>query len=137
MPLQTIFDLTLQASTRQLFAFTHGRSAWRLDLAGLPPAGVPAASAPRLALSAPWPNPAPDAVRMSLETAREGSAEVVIYDIVGRRVSTLHEGPLGAGRHELRWDRRDARGVRASAGVYFVRAVSGGATRTQRLVLVD
>jgi flagellar hook assembly protein FlgD len=74
---------------------------------------------------------------MSLETAREGSAEVVIYDIVGRRVSTLHEGPLGAGRHELRWDRRDARGVRASAGVYFVRAVSGGATRTQRLVLVD
>ena len=137
MPLQTIFDLTLQASTRQLFAFTHGRSAWRLDLAGLPPASVPAAPAPRLALSAPWPNPAPEAVRMSLETSRDAIAEVVIYDIVGRRISTLHEGPIAAGKHEFVWDRRDVRGHRAGAGVYFVRALVGGAMRTQRLVLVD
>ncbi len=137
MPLQAVFDLTLQASTRTLFAFTHGRSAWSLDLSGLPPASVPPAAAPALALSAPWPNPARDAVRMSLATSRDGTAEVVVYDIVGRRVSTLLEGAIGAGRHELQWDRRTVNGRRAGAGVYFVRAVAGGATRTQRVVLVD
>ena len=74
---------------------------------------------------------------MSLETSRDAIAEVVIYDIVGRRISTLHEGPIAAGKHEFVWDRRDVRGHRAGAGVYFVRALVGGAMRTQRLVLVD
>ncbi|MBK7366895.1 MAG: T9SS type A sorting domain-containing protein [Candidatus Eisenbacteria bacterium] len=68
---------------------------------------------------------------------RAGAAQVVIYDVIGRRVSTLHEGALGAGHHEFAWSRRDDRGARASAGVYFVRATFGGATRTRRLVVTD
>ncbi len=136
LPLQAVLDLTLHAASRQLFAFTHGRSAWKLDLTAMP-AGVPAAAVTRLALSPAWPNPARGTVRMSIEIAQAASAEVAIYDVIGRRVSTLHEGALAAGRHDLAWDRRDARGARAAAGVYFVRAVVGGATRTQRLVLVD
>jgi photosystem II stability/assembly factor-like uncharacterized protein len=137
MPLQAVFDLTLQDANRQLYAFTHGRSAWRLDLAALPPAGVPKAAPAGLALSAPWPNPARNAVRISLELPHEALAEVVIYDVVGRRVATLHEGALGAGRHELAWDRRDDRTTRARAGVYFVRASVEGAIRTQRIVLAE
>jgi hypothetical protein len=137
MPLQAVFDLALQNANRQLFAFTHGRSAWQLDLSGLPPASVEPGPAPALALAPPWPNPARSAVRTALTLARASRAEVVIYDVVGRRVSTLYEGAASAGRHELAWDRRDARGARASAGVYFVRASAGGATRTQRIVLAD
>jgi len=136
LPLQAVLGLRLHTATRQLFAFTHGRSAWKLDLTAMP-ASVPTATPARLALSAPWPNPARGEVRMSLELARDAHAEVVIYDVIGRRVSTLLEGTLGAGRRTLTWDRRDGRGARVVAGVYFVRAVAGGATRTQRLVLAD
>ena len=74
---------------------------------------------------------------MTLELSRSGVAEVALYDVIGRRVSTMFAGPLEAGRHELSWDRRDATGHRAAAGVYFARAVSGGATRTRRVVLTD
>jgi hypothetical protein len=137
MPLQSVADLTLHTSTRRLFAFTHGRSAWSLDLTALPVATPGSTLPPALALSAPWPNPARGAVRMSLDLARDANAEVSIYDALGRRVSTPHEGVLAAGRHEIAWDGRDAHGARAHAGVYFARARSEGAIRTQRIVLTD
>jgi hypothetical protein len=137
MPIQVVADLTLHASSRRLFAFTHGRSAWSLDLTSLP-AATPAASVPpALALSAPWPNPARGAVRMTLALTRDAIAEVTIYDALGRRVSTPHEGALMAGRHVIEWDGRDARGARARAGVYFASARCEGAIRTQRVVLAE
>ncbi len=137
LPLTSVADLVLHASTRQLFAFTHGRSAWSLALSALPVSTPETGPAAALQLAAPRPNPAREGTRIALEMPRAGAAQVVIYDVIGRRVSTLHEGALGAGRHEFAWSRRDERGMRASAGVYFVRATSGGATRTRRLVVTD
>lgn len=137
LPLTSVADLVLHASTRKLFAFTHGRSAWSLSLSALPVSTPESGPAAALMLAAPRPNPAREGARIALEMPRAGAAQVVIYDVIGRRVSTLHEGALGAGRHEFAWSRRDDRGVRASAGVYFVRATSGGATRTRRLVVTD
>jgi flagellar hook assembly protein FlgD len=49
---------------------------------------------------------------------------VVVFDALGRRVRTLVDGPLAAGRHEIAWDGRDGRGVDAPAGVYLVRAAA-------------
>ena len=137
LPVQTVFDLKLHGASRQLFAFTHGRSAWTINVSALPAAGVTAAVPPRLDLSPAWPNPARGAVRMSLELSHAARAEVVIYDVLGRRVSTLASGVLGAGAHEITWDGRDAGGRRAGSGVYFARASAEGATRTQRIVLAD
>lgn len=135
MPLQSVLDLKIHDATRQLFAFTHGRSAWKIDLSALPAAGVAPAPAPALALSSPWPNPAKSAVRIALDLGRACTAQVVVWDVMGRRIAVLHDGPLAAGRHELGWDLRTPGGAHAAAGVYFVRATAGGATRTQRLVI--
>jgi hypothetical protein len=137
LPLQAVLDLTLHTSSRMLFAFTHGRSAWSLDLTGLPAAAPADSVPPTLALSAPWPNPARGAVRMTLSLARDAIAEVTIYDALGRRISTPHEGSLTAGRHVIAWDGRDTHGARACAGVYFASVRCEGAIRTQRVVLID
>lgn len=137
LPMTSVADLTLHQSARRLFAFTHGRSAWSLDLAALPVSVLEDAPAAALRLAVPHPNPARAGARIALELPRAGDAQVVIYDVIGRRVSTLQQGALAAGRHEFAWTRRDDRGHRAAAGVYFVRATSGGATRTQRLVVTD
>jgi len=135
LPLEVVSDLALHAASRRLFAFTHGRSAWSLDLTALPAAAPPAALPAALALSAPWPNPARSVVQMTLDLTRDANAEVSIYDVIGRRVSTIASGPLAAGRHLLAWDGRDARGARAPRGVYFARAASDGAILTRRVVL--
>ena len=135
MPLQTIFDLEYHAGSRQLFAFTHGRSIHKLDLNALP-VSVPAATvAPRLALSAPSPNPARGPVHFSLELDRDAALEVTVYGVDGRRVRTLVREISSAGRRWIVWDGMDERGSAAQPGVYFTRASAAGATRTQRLVL--
>jgi photosystem II stability/assembly factor-like uncharacterized protein len=137
MPAQAVFDLTLHAPSRTLVAATHGRSQWRLDLGALPAAAGRAAAAPRLALGAPAPNPSRGTVAFALELPNATAIDVAVYDPQGRRVATLRRGALGAGRHALAWDGRDAAGRRVGPGVYFVRASAGGASATRRVVRAD
>jgi flagellar hook assembly protein FlgD len=88
-------------------------------------------------LSAPFPNPARGSARCDLELGASAQVEVSVFDAAGRRVRLLARGNHAMGRHVLAWDGRDERGSRVRAGVYFVRATDGPATRTRRLVLTD
>jgi flagellar hook capping protein FlgD len=124
MPIQPVWDLELHEASRRLYAFTHGRSVWMLDLG-------------TVSLSAPAPNPARGAARFEMRLAASAQVDVSVFDAAGRRVRVLAHGTLAEGRHPLAWDARDERGSRARAGVYFVRASDGSATRTQRLVIAD
>ncbi len=73
-------------------------------------------------LEAPYPNPSDGAVTVPLVLPAAAGVSVAAYDVLGRRVALLHEGPLGAGRHALRLDARPL-----APGVYVVRAeVSAG-----------
>jgi hypothetical protein len=137
MPVQTVFDLTFHPSSRTLFAVTHGRSQWKLDLTILPLAVGPPPAPLRLALSAPVPNPSRGPAKLTLELPRATRVEVAVYDVVGRRVRVLLEGPMEPGRHDLAWDGRDARGGRAARGVYFVSARAPSEVVTRRLVRVE
>ncbi|HEY6193678.1 MAG TPA: FlgD immunoglobulin-like domain containing protein [Candidatus Eisenbacteria bacterium] len=137
MPVQPVWDLELHAASRKLFAFTHGRSVWALDLSTVSLSVPRTQSASRLDLSAPAPNPARGAASLAISLASRAQVTVIVFDAAGRRVRVLARGMLDSGRHPLTWDVRDERGSRARAGVYFVRASDGSVTRTQRLVLVD
>ncbi|MBM4119035.1 hypothetical protein FJ251_15135, partial [bacterium] len=59
-----------------------------------------------------------------------------VYDLAGRRVRTLVDGPLPAAQHEAIWDGADAAGRRLASGVYFVRLVAGDYRASEKLVLV-
>lgn len=137
MPVVAVWDLELHTVSRQLFAFTHGRSAWKLDLNNISLSAPPAAGPSRLALSAPSPNPARGAANLVLSLAASAQVDVSIFDAAGRRVRVLAHGERAAGRYTLAWDARDERGSRVRSGVYFVRASDGATTRTERLVLAD
>lgn len=84
------------------------------------------------------PNPArgPAAVRFDLPIG--GAVSLAVYDVAGRAVRTLADGePFEAGRHGRNWDGATSAGIRAPAGVYFVKMTAPGGTRTQTLVRVD
>ena len=90
-------------------------------------------------LAAPRPNPARDAVRLAFGVPSEqnGAAlELAIYDLAGRLVRTIAQGPAHAGRGEAHWDMRDARGGRTPAGVFLVRMTLGGRTLTRKVVVL-
>jgi photosystem II stability/assembly factor-like uncharacterized protein len=137
MPVQPVADLELHAGTRRLYAFTHGRSAWSLDLNAVPLDAPTARGGSRLALAAPSPNPARGAARIEMTLGQAAQVEVAVFDASGRRVRVLTRGGLAAGTHALTWDTRDERGARVSPGVFFVRAHDGATTATRRLVVVD
>ena len=137
MPVQPVWDLELHQATRRLYAFTHGRSVWMLDLGTVPLSVPTSTSGSKLALSTPMPNPARGAARLDMTLASSAQVDVSVFDAAGRRIRVLAHGNLAEGRHSLAWDALDERGSRARAGVYFVRASDGSETRTQRLVIAD
>ena len=87
----------------------------------------------RLGLRLPWPNPASGSVSAVLELPSRGHVDAEVLDLQGRKVAEVFRGEADAGMLVIHWDGRDARGRSADAGVYFLRATSGGAAATARL----
>jgi hypothetical protein len=73
---------------------------------------------------------------ISLDLPTSGQIHLTVYDIGGRRLRTLLEGPMEAGSHHLTWDRCDDAGRMVAAGVYLIRASSEIGATTARVVLL-
>lgn len=82
-----------------------------------------------------WPNPFNPATTISVECSPGEYVRVSIYDVAGRRVRALWNGPTD-GAMAITWDGRDDRGTAVSSGTYFVRAATPSATRSTKLVLL-
>jgi hypothetical protein len=93
------------------------------DLGELLAAGEASGSAwtPPMHLLLAHPTPSRAGVAVELDLADAGLSVADVYDAMGRRVRRLATGPLGAGRHTLRWDGRDDAGRSMPAGVYHIR----------------
>ena len=82
-------------------------------------------------LHAPFPRPARGTVTLRFALAEPAQVQVQVYDLLGRRVTTLAHEHVAAGRHE-----RQVPVHRLAAGTYFMRMVAGGTVQTQRLTIV-
>ncbi len=80
-----------------------------------------------LALGAPYPNPSYGSAVLPLSLPAAADVQVTVYDVLGRAVAAVHEGPLAAGTHTLSLDT-----AVLTAGIYLVRATADGFTTAQR-----
>ncbi|WP_457652233.1 T9SS type A sorting domain-containing protein, partial [Rhodocaloribacter sp.] len=79
-----------------------------------------------------YPNPFNPVTRLSLSVRETERVEVSVYDVTGRRVGLLHQGPVKAGQtRELVFD-----GSRLGSGLYFIRARGESFEATRQVVLV-
>ncbi len=67
------------------------------------------------------PNPFNPTTRVEVVLTSAQRATVAVFDLRGRRVRVLHDGPLPAGATGLVWDGRDERGAPAASGTYVCR----------------
>ena len=88
-------------------------------------------AAPVLALDAPAPNPVRQSARLAYALAEAGTVRLSVFDMLGREVAVLADGPRPAGDGEARFD---ARGL--ASGVYVVRLVAGGAVAVRTVTVV-
>ena len=83
-----------------------------------------------LALEPVMPNPARElaAVRFALPEAEQ--VKVAVYDVLGREVLTLFDGPMTAGTHTL-----SAQGGTLASGLYVIRLEADSGVRTRSFVV--
>ncbi len=93
------------------------------------PALVPVPSQPTLAQN--YPNPFAERTTLKYALPQTGNVRLVVYDLLGRRVTTLVDGYRDAGWYDVVWD---ASGV--ASGVYFCRLESDRQPPQVRKVIV-
>ena len=88
----------------------------------------------------PAPNPftLTSVVSFDLPTAPAGRWPVAVnvYNVAGRKVRTMVQGALPAGRYSYEWDGRDDSGLSLSAGIYFLNVKAGPYAETDRLLFL-
>jgi len=96
------------------------------------------ATTPSIALSlghnAPNPFRSTTQIPFTLDTASHVSVRV--YDVTGALITTLVDGPLSQGAHDVGWDGLDSSGRRVASGAYFYTLTSGTRMQSRKMLLV-
>ncbi len=77
------------------------------------------------------PNPFNPTTTINFSVGLEGPTTLIIFDAGGRKVATLIDQQLGAGRYELTWDASPF-----PSGLYYYRLTSGEWSRTKSMMLM-
>jgi hypothetical protein len=76
-------------------------------------------------MTAASPNPFNPMVAISYALDRDSLVRVAIYDIQGRMVRTIFNGPQGVGEQSVTWDGTDRTGRDMPSGTYLYRVDAG------------
>ncbi|MYB68041.1 MAG: T9SS type A sorting domain-containing protein [Gemmatimonadetes bacterium] len=95
---------------------------------------TPAAAQPaQHRLGDSYPNPFNPAVVLPLDLATDAArVSLTVYDVLGRRVRQVRDGPLQAGSHRFTWDGRDEQGRAVAAGVYVYQVAVDGQVEAKK-----
>ena len=83
------------------------------------------------------PNPFRPSTTIRFALPSQRNVELRVFDVAGRAVKTLADGPLAAGVHTLQWNGTDDQGSRLSSGVYFYRLTAGNDRAQRKMVIVE
>ena len=84
-----------------------------------------------LLLHSAYPNPFNASTTIRFDLPHSSNVSITLTDLTGRRVATLLEDRLTAGRHRLTWDAKDY-----PAGVYLAQLKAGDQIRMTKVVLI-
>ena len=80
--------------------------------------------------------PGQGTARFRIDVPARMRANLVLYDVLGRRIRPLVDRELMPGSTEVAWDGRDRDGAAVMSGIYFARLVATGGSRVIRVPLV-
>jgi hypothetical protein len=83
-----------------------------------------------------YPNPFNPTTRIEYALPKAMRAELLVYDLVGRRVKTLVNEEKHAGQHFVQWDGMNEAGRGVSSGTYFYKLTAGSFTKVEKMMLV-
>ncbi len=82
------------------------------------------------------PNPFNPSTNISYELAKPGHVEIVIYDVMGKEITTLVSDQQTAGSYQTQWDGKNSQGIQVAAGMYFYQLSFNGSAETKKMLLI-
>lgn len=82
-------------------------------------------------ISQNYPNPFNPSTKISYSLPKQAQVEIILYDILGREISTLVNEVKNAGTYHLMLDMKEY-----SSGIYIYRIKAGSYTQTRKLTLL-
>ncbi len=83
-----------------------------------------------------YPNPFNPKTSISFDLPESQFVKLTIFGADGRRVTTLLDEQVAAGRHEAVWEGRDDEGRQVASGIYFARIQAGPLAETRKMLLM-
>ncbi|OGD72503.1 MAG: hypothetical protein A2Y64_03135 [Candidatus Coatesbacteria bacterium RBG_13_66_14] len=77
-----------------------------------------------------YPSPSSGSFTVDYTLPENGRINISLYDLSGRRIATVFEGEMAAGRHEFSFDASTL-----PPGVYLARMATDSGTLTRRVVV--
>ncbi|MBA7603572.1 hypothetical protein ES703_10686 [subsurface metagenome] len=84
-----------------------------------------------------YPNPSRNAASVRFSLPRKGHISLDVYNVTGRKVSTIVNGEFNSGTHSIVWNRKDNKGVKVPQGIYFIRLKAEGMEAQGKLILLN
>ena len=126
-----IAHMDFRASDNTLAVATHGRGVFTAQFRPATPVGEdPGGGSDRVLLGQSYPNPAHGPASIMFELPRTTHVSLRLYDIAGREVAVLVNGPRERGRHVV-----PVATARLAPGPYYYVLRAEGAVETRRLVV--
>ncbi|MEL6822774.1 MAG: FlgD immunoglobulin-like domain containing protein, partial [Calditrichota bacterium] len=83
-----------------------------------------------------FPNPFNPETTIQFELSAAGNFQLVIFDVLGRRVRELVNENLASGSFQVRWDGRDDLGREVSSGIYVYQLIGKGVAVSRKMMLL-
>ncbi|TMB93560.1 MAG: T9SS type A sorting domain-containing protein [Chloroflexi bacterium] len=89
-----------------------------------------------LSFGLPRPNPTGTGMTLQYSLPKDALVSAKVFDVAGRVVRNLGDGPVGAGVHVLSWDLQDESGQHVSPGLFFVRLSVDGQVQMRHVTVL-
>jgi len=87
-------------------------------------------------LESNYPNPFNPETAINYAVPKESYVLIEVYNVLGKKVTTLVDESKIAGYYTTHWDGRDISGKKATAGIYLCRMRAGDFVKTQKMMLL-
>jgi len=136
LPVTFAMDIQFNPADTTVLVGTLGRGAWRTKawMPGAPSTANEPVQKSGFGIRLLSPNPANEAVRVDYFSEKTALVQIDVLNVLGQNVATIFSGKQTAGEHQISWNGLMENGLRATAGLYFVRLTVGQKSLTKKLI---
>ena len=83
-----------------------------------------------------FPNPFNSSITIKLKVITPQNIDIIVYDILGRKIKTIYSGYLSDGSYEYLWNGLNTNAEIVSAGIYYITAVSANRQEWKKITFI-